>query len=198
MAASRFGVDYKDDTVFELARTIDAINSRYLVFVMTNTVHTLCNPSMLYKGFQYSEWDMIPHAETAIIEFIMWNREWSILGLPDTHKGYKLYYSHGHHPETAPFGHVFNLDNMLGKSYDLHIGEYQILIDTVPVPVAEAASEAASAADAVFPTTAPLSATTAPLTFFSAPLTSTHPGEKDLVPEGDAEPTFFSPLLYDF
>lgn len=111
MLAKLYGVAYRDDTVADLCKTIDAINQ---LFRITDLYHD--------------------HAE---IKRLIWTRglKDKLRVLPQEHRGYKIYLAHGHEGPTStkdPFAshqeNMFNLDGSdLGKSDVDLIGLHQAI-----------------------------------------------------------------------
>ncbi|MGC1183274.1 Dot/Icm T4SS effector Wip [Legionella sp.] len=120
----REGVVYKDDTAEELAQLIEAINSVFVNHVKAKTVHTLpvnhANPRS-YKNDP--------------VTFLIWNRRYDILKRDEKHKGYSLYFVHGHDPHEFSTKNIFNMDNIYFKGVTSHMGTYVVLgsqINSIP------------------------------------------------------------------
>lgn len=124
MVAKKLKVPFNDDTAVELGKTIDCINIEFQKYVQTNTVHTLYGPEVMMDG--YSGQFISP--ESSPFEFLMWNRfyDTQVINRSQEHKGYSINYVHGHDPSGVTSGHIYNVDNALGK-FDVHTGEYTVL-----------------------------------------------------------------------
>lgn len=117
------GVVYKDDTVEDLAKTIDAINSAFAKHVKAGTVHTL--PVNLTN----------PYApEEDPITFLLWNRSYDNLNRNKEHKGYNIYYAHGHDSGEPSHDNIINLDSPLGKGLAANVGTHKALGVTGTTP----------------------------------------------------------------
>lgn len=106
-----------------MASNIDAIDSAFKDYVNTNTVHTLYNRFVLERAF---ESDCIDLRKTPF-ELLMWNRAYAKLERPAIHKGYNLYFAHGHDSKIPTGKNIFNLDNLLGKVINYNAQTYTIL-----------------------------------------------------------------------
>lgn len=121
--ATKLGISYKEDTAGALASTINDINHHVQAQVQANAVHTLYNYENLKAGYNG---DLGIAAESAF-EFIIVNRNNTILTRPYLHEGYNLYFVHGHDSTDLTQGNIFDLDNFLGKGPGLNQGEYTAL-----------------------------------------------------------------------
>ncbi|CEG55648.1 Dot/Icm T4SS effector Wip [Legionella fallonii] len=110
------GVVYKDDTAEDLARTIDAINAVFAKHIAAGTVHTL--PVHLTSASD-------PQGDP--ISFLLWNRFYHGLNRNKEHKGYNVYYVHGHDSGELSHDNIFNLDSSLGKPQTPNIGTHKAL-----------------------------------------------------------------------
>jgi hypothetical protein len=120
--AIKLEVTYDDSTTSKLAETIDNINSAFQERVQTNNVSDPDNlPATL---------DPTTHP----LEFIMYNRCYDNLDRPSEQHNYQLNYVHGHDSNEPTSGHIYNLDNLLGKSMEYHIGEYTALYSHRCIP----------------------------------------------------------------
>lgn len=108
-----YGVVYQDGTIEELARTIDAINEVFAEHVRLGIVHQL--PVNL---------TVRPNAKDDPITFALWNRDYSELKRNKKHKGYNVFYVHGHDSQEATHENITNLDGVLAKGIAAHIGDY--------------------------------------------------------------------------
>ena len=114
------GVIYNDNTVSDLATTIDAINS-----VFANYVN---------KGKVYSLTSTYPFvSENDPVTFLIWNRNYFKLRINDKDKKYQLYYAHGHDSGELTRDNIFNLDNSCFKGVTNNVGQYMILGSNQPV-----------------------------------------------------------------
>ena len=114
---------YHDETLTELSKTIDNINSQFYVHARNNTIHTLCqeeNMASAYLGYV--------DLKKSPFEALIWNRQYDELDRPSLHNGFSVYFIHGHHTDRSMGDHVFNLDNALGKSTFHHEGDYTIIL----------------------------------------------------------------------
>lgn len=112
--AKRFNVIYEDNTRCELAATIEKINNAFHRFVDSNRVHQLCRDQSRKEGNP--------------VEFIIWNRSYGGLDRSQKYHGYSLSFVHGHDANDKTQANIFNLDNYLGKSPELHTCEYTVLL----------------------------------------------------------------------
>lgn len=121
--SKKLGVNFEDYSAIALAKTIDAINQVYHTHVMNNTVHTLFDRTVMETGYQALSFSPLFNP----IEYITWNRDLTHLNQPETHKGYKIFYAHGHDSQVSENKNVFNLDSKLGKNMELYLGKYTAL-----------------------------------------------------------------------
>lgn len=119
--AQKLGIQYKDRKMEDLARTIDAINTKFLTdYVARARIHELFDNDFLDDPFDI---DPITHP----FAHLMWNRDHHSLQRPEDYKDYHLKFIHGHdYNQRAVRGRVYNLDNELGKHPELHEGRYNI------------------------------------------------------------------------
>lgn len=111
--AKQLGVLYKDDTAAAIAETIDSINEEFQSYVNDNKVHELCPKQELNKAYR-NEPSKLPFVS------LIWNRIYENLNRPRYHKGYGIFFIHGHDSTDKKDSHIINLDNVLGK---FHHGE---------------------------------------------------------------------------
>lgn len=110
--AKKLNVPYKDDTVDDLAYTIDAINQKFQNnYVATGKINTLFNNLQ---------------DNTNPFTLLVWNRNYRILDRKPKHNNYNVYYIHGHDPTVQVQENVINLDNFLGKPAMLQ-GLYNVM-----------------------------------------------------------------------
>ncbi|KTD57276.1 Dot/Icm T4SS effector Wip [Legionella shakespearei] len=109
----QYGVVYQDGSIEELARTIDAINEVFAEHVRLGMVHQL--PVNL---------TLRPNAKDDPITFALWNREYSELKRNKQHKGYNVFYVHGHDSQEPTHENIINLDGVLAKGIAANIGDY--------------------------------------------------------------------------
>lgn len=121
--AKKFALTFEDYSAVVLAKTIDAINVAYQSHVVKNTVHTLFDSQVMEDGYYVRSFSPLYNP----IEYITWNRDIEHLDQRDSHKGYKIFYAHGHDSQVSENKNVFNLDNQLGKTADLYLGQYTAL-----------------------------------------------------------------------
>lgn len=115
--ANDLQVPFKDSNLYELTKSLDAINSKIKQWILSNTF------TRHYKELNEA------HNQTntpSPIKQILWNRDYSIL---DRHanpnnKPYGINYVHGH--DSMP--NVFDLDNLFGKGEDFYQGPYAVHI----------------------------------------------------------------------
>lgn len=118
-AASYCGTEYNDNSLLDLMKSIDSIQSKIANFIAESSLSTLL--------------------DTNPLRLFLWNRETEILR-QDTLQDYSLYYIHGHTPGVTNH-YIFNLDTTLGKCYGdatrlhsvpqitefNHVGAYKVL-----------------------------------------------------------------------
>jgi hypothetical protein len=103
-----FNVQYKDDTVKDLSKTIDKINNVFREnYIKNNLVHTIQEK----------------------LNAIAWNRQYEGLERPENHKDYKINFVHGHDSGEQSSRNIYNLefDNRLGKSIEHGSGKIRFL-----------------------------------------------------------------------
>ncbi len=108
--AQKLGVTYKDDTLTELAQTIEDINTAFTNnYVNTKQIHTLFDNEQCIGDPAYADPKIAPFLH------LIWNRNHQ-LNRPENYKGYKLKFIHGHDIKPSTIAHrIYNLDNVLGK-----------------------------------------------------------------------------------
>jgi hypothetical protein len=120
--AQKLGVPYKDNTVLELANTIDAINKVYLNdYVLKNKVHTLYEADI--------EFEKATQGSNPVI-FLAWNREYDKIIRSEIHPNgkYLIKFVHGHDSSEITHANIVNLDNNLGKRFRADVkGKYFVL-----------------------------------------------------------------------
>lgn len=121
--ADKFNVAYHDHSPAELAKTIHRINHQFQKHIMNNSLHTLINLSVMHDGYSDTPIDMNKHP----IEFLIWNRELTILNRDEEYKGCKISYVHGHDRRMEDKLNVIVLDNYLGKNIKEMEGLYSIV-----------------------------------------------------------------------
>ena len=119
-------VSYRDTTAFNLASTIDSINTAFQKYVCERTVHQLYDHKVMDAAYRDANYQISQMWHPFV--FLMWNRQhWLVeKNRPAVHKGYQLDFVHGHDSDDLTQGNIYNLDNQLGKSRN-HQGEYHIL-----------------------------------------------------------------------
>lgn len=129
--AKFLSVSFQDDTPELLALSIDAINRAFSCHVKNKTVHQLLHSEKLQtKGYGYILTNKTPK-QSIPFELVIWNRDYSILNRKALWNEYPMTYVHGHNFGDDFGGHIYNLNNTLGISFDKPEGTYQILsIDT--------------------------------------------------------------------
>lgn len=114
------GVVYQDSSAKELAQTIEDINAVFAQSVREGKTHRLLvehiNKSPSYDSHQDDP-----------VNFVIWNRGYDDLSREPQHKGYHLYFVHGHDSKESTHDNIFNLDNKNFKSLMKHEGSYKIL-----------------------------------------------------------------------
>lgn len=110
------GVVYKDDTAEDLAQTIEAINLVFAQHVKAGTVHTLAADIKNPYDVQNDP-----------VTFLIWNRSYDDLKRDKEHKGYQLYFAHGHDSSEPSSDNIFNLDNPSFKGAANNKGDYKVL-----------------------------------------------------------------------
>jgi WipA-like, phosphatase domain len=123
--AKKLKVDYCDDSIQSLTKTIDAINEAYRCHVKENKVHTLYDRKMMYQGYCAKGTGLTGHP----FEFLMWNRSYDSLDRPEIQNGYRLSFIHGHDDDEPSCDNIYNLDenNVLGKQEGLNEALYNVL-----------------------------------------------------------------------
>lgn len=99
-------------TAQELADIIDAINLKFSNYVQRKEVYKLINKER--------------KVDSALM-FTIWNRTYNQLKRPETWKGFKLNFVHGHDQREHTIENIYNLDNQDFKGVDKHVGSYQVL-----------------------------------------------------------------------
>lgn len=112
--AKKLNVPFKDDTAFELAETIDNINTSIQIHLANNTMHTLYTELGMQKG--YSNYGIDCNENP--IEFLLWNRDYEGLDRNECHRNYKVEYIHGHDSDAEAQKNVTVLNSTLGSSED--------------------------------------------------------------------------------
>ncbi len=120
--AEKLKVDYKDVDAIVLAKTIDAINSKFQEHVNDNKVHELATYEEL-SSLDSRQPEEIP------IAHLMWNRRYDNLVRPEQKNDYNIKFVHGHDSHESTMGNIYNLDNKLGK-FDISTGQYTVLYTT--------------------------------------------------------------------
>ncbi len=110
--ADKLKVPFSDKTPVSLGKTIHQINKAFSKHLTNKTLHTLVSESVLFDGYSVEAIDPVKYP----IEFIIWNRDLSILNRSATHNGYGVTYVHGHDNRIDENINVIVLDNYLGKS----------------------------------------------------------------------------------
>lgn len=128
--AEKLGLTYDDSNAPLLAQTIDQINEQFQTHVQNKTIHTLYTPEKMLAGYAGRDASL----DDAPFEFIMWNRRYDDLERPRRHCGYRINFVHGHDQGEQTHGHIFNLDNDLGKGDTFYKGNYTSLLSLKPLP----------------------------------------------------------------
>lgn len=128
LLAEKWGIEYKENTLADLAKIIDQINDRFQESVVADKVHELYekdpqSPLLLAgRGAEIS-----PESDPLI--FTVWNRYYTKLNRPVYSKaGFKLYFVHGHDSQESSHENIYNLDNALGKGIHFNKGKYTVLL----------------------------------------------------------------------
>ncbi|KTC92356.1 Dot/Icm T4SS effector Wip [Legionella cincinnatiensis] len=135
--AKKLDVPYLDSSAKELASTIDNINRVFQGYASTNTVNTLYSRETMTAAYKCNNEFVIESP----IEFLMMNRNYSVLNRPVTHSGYRINFVHGHEISDLTKENIYNLDDDLGKSSDpIHApknrGVYSAVMHVVPPSIA--------------------------------------------------------------
>lgn len=110
--AKKLGVVFQDEHPLALAETIERINAIFTQeYVNKNRVHTLIDPQRIRSGLTID-------AKLHPFEYLMWNRNYEGMRREEVHRGYPVFYGHGHDPDGITNEHIFNLDNEFGKFSD--------------------------------------------------------------------------------
>lgn len=120
--AEKFNIFFDNTSAVKLAQTIEQINSKFKQFVINNSVNTLYTREMMHRGYEG-----LPITSDAPIEFLVWNRRYSILDRSPLRNDYCLNFVHGHDSGVQTTGNIYNLDNLLGKAEHLNRGIYTAL-----------------------------------------------------------------------
>jgi hypothetical protein len=115
--AEKFGLEYNNSSALELAKTIDRINAAFQVHLQDKTLHTCYDAGKLWLAY-----NGVNYPETDVIEFITWNRSYVELVRPAEYN-----FIHGHDPNGPTEGHIYNLDNHLGKKLISDPGTYTVV-----------------------------------------------------------------------
>ncbi|MFI4918150.1 MAG: hypothetical protein ACHP65_01180 [Legionellales bacterium] len=139
--ASLFKVNYKDDTIYDLAKTIDLIQQQFAIDVQTNQVYSCKNKN------------------NPVFIDVMHNRVYDLLETPAT--AYPVFFIHGHtnkqgekHPHIRSLNSIFGMPCYEGKGLlelGLGVGELQLCeldVSEIECPT-EVNSAVASGADAM-------------------------------------------------
>lgn len=121
--ASKLKVPFSDKSPLNLGKTIHAINKEFAKHLANKTVNTLLSASVLFNGYDVERIDPLKYP----IEFIIWNRDLTMLNRSAFHKGYSITYAHGHDNQLSENTNVFVLDNTLGKTILDNEGNYTAL-----------------------------------------------------------------------
>ncbi|HKY69903.1 MAG TPA: Dot/Icm T4SS effector Wip [Gammaproteobacteria bacterium] len=121
--AKKLDVPFIEDTLLNLATTIDNINIAFANgYIQTKTISHLLNDDVIVHdpNFQNIDYDEDPFL------FSAWNRNYDKIERPREHNGYTLKFIHGHDSTDPIIPHArYDLDNDLGKG-SLTIGEYEV------------------------------------------------------------------------
>lgn len=117
----KFSIKYQDQSIKDLANTIDAIND-----IFQNNYVKRKKITQLLESETNDRPGRID-ANQSPFKHLIWNRNYANLTRPNKHNGYTIRYIHGHdsREKNVP-GHIYNLDNNLGKgddtlaSYNIH------------------------------------------------------------------------------
>lgn len=123
--ADKWDILYEDDNPLQLAASLDRLNNFLQEFCAKNLFHILVNLKILEDGYHIDD-----ENEFAInidpvkypLEFILWNRAYAahLVPRPHSHKGYNIYYGHGHSMDDELHlveKHIFNLDKQNCAGY---------------------------------------------------------------------------------
>lgn len=104
-------INYKDDTVLNLAKSIDKINIAFKDIVLNNTNNIV---ESLFESPLLDDPHNIP--ATAPLIKLIWERTIEASAKEDTHNGYAIHYVHGHIGEgDSQYPHIINLDANIGR-----------------------------------------------------------------------------------
>ncbi|TAK78845.1 MAG: hypothetical protein EPO11_00890 [Gammaproteobacteria bacterium] len=109
--AHKLKLTYKDETILDLANTIDAINEKLRMLVKNKEVHTLSQVASFLRLTENRKSD-----ENSLFR-------------PHRHNDYYLCFVHGHEMTDlgVNLGHIFTLDNLLGKMHTMLTGQYTFI-----------------------------------------------------------------------
>lgn len=116
----KLNIQYKDSNLSELAATIDKINDIFTKdYVNRRQITELLESE---NEFRMGNIDVNKFP----FMHLLWNRNYGALRRPNKHNGYTVKYIHGHdsQEQNVP-GHIYNLDNNLGKG-DTDLATYNI------------------------------------------------------------------------
>lgn len=123
--AKKFKVTYSDETIVDLARTIEEINDGFSYLVNKKEVNKF---SDINEAMYKYKCDLAKASTEYPLVRVMWHRGYEGCDLSDTKNGYNLHYVHGHDEGSKVFekyiGRVTNCDNDLGKGPGAEVGDY--------------------------------------------------------------------------
>lgn len=135
MLADKYNIIFKDETLRDLANTIDLINIAFQEDLASGTFTNKVNIADLKNALANNSSDPILN--------LIWNREHLNLMRDEQYKSYLISYVHGHsYDNTFADLKIFNLENDLGKLIDENCGFYTYLVsaDISPSMIKEFAS----------------------------------------------------------
>lgn len=110
-------IEYKDETIDELANTIDAINDAFTQCITKGKLPELAQNLSSIESFSIDD----PFFR------VLWNRNYFGLEREKQHKGYHMFFVHGHDSNEETENNIINLDGTLGKTANSNIGRFSSL-----------------------------------------------------------------------
>ena len=114
-------MNYKADSAFDLAKTIDAINDAFKIKLHAGEVHTLYTHDMMCKGYNARRLDH----QDEVVAATVWGREYR--GLIRHSPVFDVKFIHGHDSDDPEQGHHVTLNEQLGK-YAWHEGTMLVYV----------------------------------------------------------------------
>ncbi len=133
--AKAMGVQLHDNSIKELAKTIDNINAAFTNnYVNKDKVHTLFDNEQMNRAYEGKSID----SQLFPFVYLMWNRVYQNLTRAYNYKGYHVKYVHGHDSDENTHDNIYVIDNLLGKTLSFHQAMYKLFYSHETSPRAEA------------------------------------------------------------